>query len=144
MGGFTAGLVAGCLLGVCGTFFLLSVGVAFSGDGVRVFRVRSLPGTILSTIVLLCIAAVCHRLNVGKDASMLLLLLSVLAVSKLGGLMNGLIATAVAATILCFWFFPPTGSLVIKSSSDRLALALFLLIATLGSRLIGQRQNSIS
>ena len=44
MGGFTAGLVAGCLLGVCGTFFLLSVGVAFSGDGVHVFRVRSLPG----------------------------------------------------------------------------------------------------
>jgi len=144
MGGFTAGLVAGCLLGVCGTFFLLSVGVAFSGDGARVFRVRSLPGTILSTIVLLCIAAVCHRLNIGKDASMLLLLLAVLAVSKLEGLMNGLIATAIAASILCFWFFPPTGSLVIKSSSDRLALALFLLIATLGSRLIGQRQSSVS
>jgi K+-sensing histidine kinase KdpD len=144
MGGFTAGLVAGCLLGVCGTFFLLSVGVAFSGDGVRVFRVRSLPGTILSTIVLLCIAAVCHRLNIGKDASMLLLLLAVLAVSKLEGLMNGLIATAVAATVLCFWFFPPTGSLLIKSSSDRLALALFLLIATLGSRLIRGRQDSLS
>jgi K+-sensing histidine kinase KdpD len=144
MGGFTAGLVAGCLLGVCGTFFLLSVGVAFSGDGVHVFRVRSLPGTILSTFVLLCIAAGCHQLNIGKDASMLLLLLAVLAVSKLGGLMNGLIATAIAALILCFWFFPPTGSLVIKSSSDRLALALFLLIATLGSRIIGQRQRSVS
>ena len=105
MGGFTAGLVAGCLLGVCGTFLMLSIGAAFSGDGARVFRVRSLPGTLLSTFVLLCIAAFCHRLNIGKDASMLLLLLAVLAVSKLEGLLNGLIATAIAALILCFGSF---------------------------------------
>jgi two-component system, OmpR family, sensor histidine kinase KdpD len=144
MGGFTAGLVTGCLLGVCGTFLLLSMGAAFSGDGARVLRVRSLPGTLLSTIILLCIAAVCHRLNIGKDASTLLLLLAVLAVSKLEGLVNGLIATAIAASILGFWFFPPVGSLMIKSSSDRLALALFLLIATLGSRLIGRRESSAS
>jgi K+-sensing histidine kinase KdpD len=144
MGGFTTGLVAGCLLGVSGTFLLLSIGTAFSVDGARMFRVRSLPGTLLSTIVLLCIAAICHRLGVGKDASMLLLLLTVLVVSKLEGLVNGLIATAIAALILGFWFFPPVGSLVIKSSSDRLALALFLLIATLGSRLLGRRENSAS
>jgi K+-sensing histidine kinase KdpD len=141
MGGFTAGLVAGCLLGVCGTFLLLSVGAAFSMDRARVFRVRSLPGTFLSTIVLLCIAAFCHRMNIGKDASMLLLLLAVLAISKLEGLLNGLIATAIAALILVFWFFPPVGSAMVKSSSDRLALALFLLIATLGSRLIGGREK---
>jgi two-component system sensor histidine kinase KdpD len=144
MGGFTAGLVAGCLLGVSGTFLLLSIGTAFSVDGARMFRVRSLPGTLLSTIVLLCIAAFCHRLSIGNDASMLLLLLAVLAVSKLEGLVNGLIVTAIAALILGFWFFPPVGSLVIKSSSDRLALALFLLIATLGSRLLGRRQSSAS
>jgi hypothetical protein len=30
---------------------------------------------------------------------------------------------------------------MIRSSSDRLALALFLLLATLGSRLIGGRDN---
>ena len=141
MGGFTAGLVAGCLLGVCGTFLLLSVGAAFSMDRARVFRVRSLPGTFLSTIVLLCIAAFCHRMNIGKDASMLLLLLAVLAISKLEGLLNGLIATAIAALILVFWFFPPVGSAMVKSASDRLALALFLLIATLGSRLIGGREK---
>ena len=144
MGGFTAGLVAGCLLGVCGTFLLLSIGTAFSGEGARMFRVRSLPRTFLSTIVLLCIAAFCHRLNVGKDASMLLLLLAVLVVSRLEGLLNGLIATAIASFILGFWFFPPTGSLVIKSSSDRLALALFLLIGTLGSRMLGRRENTAS
>jgi K+-sensing histidine kinase KdpD len=144
MGGFTTGLVAGCLLGVCGTFLLLSVGAAFSVERARVFHVRSLPGTILSTIVLLCIAAFCHRLSIGKDASMLLLLLAVLVVSKLEGLLNGLIATAIAALILVFWFFPPLGSAMIRSSSDRLALALFLLIGTLGSRLLGRRQSSAS
>ena len=143
MGGFTAGLVTGCLLGVCGTFLLLSIGAAFSVEGARMFRVRSLPGTLLSTIVLLCIAAFCHRLSIGKDASMLLLLLAVLAVSKLEGLLNGLIATAIAALILA-WFFPPAGSMMVRSSSDRLALALFLLIATLGSRLLGRRESSAS
>jgi K+-sensing histidine kinase KdpD len=144
MGGFTAGLVAGCLLGVCGTFLLLSVGAAFSVEGNRIFRVRSLAGTFLSTIVLLFIAAFCHRLGIGKDASMLLLLLAVLAISKLEGLVNGLISTAIAALVLGFWFFQPVGSMAIKSSSDRLALALFLLIATLGSRLLGRRENPAS
>ena len=143
MGGFTAGLVTGCLLGVAGTFLLLSLGAAFSGEGARLFRLRSIPGTILSTIVLLFIGVLCHRLSVGMDASILLLLLVVLAISKLEGLLNGLIATAIAALILA-WFFPPDSSMMIRSSSDRLALALFLLIATLGSRLIGRQGNSSS
>ena len=143
MGGFTAGLVAGCLLGVCGTFLLLSVGAAFSVDSATVFRLRSLSGTLLSTIALLSIAVLCHRLRIGTNASMLLLLVAVLAVSKLEGLLNGLIATVVAALILA-WLFPPDGSMMIKSSSDRLALALFLLIATLGSRFLGRREGSAS
>ena len=75
---------------------------------------------------------------------MLLLLLTVLAVSKLEGLLNGLIATAIAALILVFWFFPPVSSVLVRSSSDRLALALFLLIATLGSRMLGRRESSAS
>jgi K+-sensing histidine kinase KdpD len=141
MGGYTAGLVTGCLLGVCGTFLLLTLGTAFSGEGVRLFRVRSVPGTLLSTVVLLLIAAFCHRMNIGKDASMLLLLLAVLSISKVEGLMNGLIATVISVFTLAFWFFPPAG-LAIRSSSDRLALALFLLIATLGSRMVGRQEKS--
>jgi K+-sensing histidine kinase KdpD len=143
MGGFTAGLIAGCLLGVCGTFLMLSIGAAFSEDRARLFRFRSLPGTLLATIALLFIAAFCNRLGIGKDASMLLLLLAVLAVSKVEGLLSGLIATAIAALILA-WVFPPAGSILVKSSSDRLALALFLLIATLGSRMIGGRERPAS
>jgi K+-sensing histidine kinase KdpD len=122
---------------------MLSIGAAFSEDRARLFCFRSLPGTLLSTIVLLCIAAFCSRLGIGKDASMLLLLLAVLAVSKVEGLLNGLIATAIAALILA-WVFPPGGSILVKSSSDRLALALFLLIATLGSRVIGRRERPAS
>ena len=144
MGGFTAGLVAGCLLGVCGTFILLSLGAAFSVERARVFHVRSLSGTLLSTIVLLCLTAFCHRMSIGKDASMLLLLLAVLVVSRLEGMLNGLIATTIAALILVFWFFPPVGTAMIRSSSDRLALALFLLLGALGSRLLGRRESSAS
>jgi K+-sensing histidine kinase KdpD len=116
---------------------------AFSADASRLLRVRSLPGAILSSIALLLIAAFCHRMGIGKDASMLLLLFSVLAVSKLEGLLNGLVATALAAFVLAYWFFPPAG-ILIKSSSDRLSLALFLLIATLGSRMIGRKESSFS
>lgn len=74
---------------------------------------------------------------------MLLLLLTVLAISKLEGLLSGLIATAIA-TLILGWDFPPIDSLAVRSSSDRLALALFLLIATFGSRLIGRREKSTS
>jgi K+-sensing histidine kinase KdpD len=141
MGGFTTGLVAGCLLGVCGTFLLLSVGAAFSEERARLFHLRSITGTILSTAALLLIAMICRRLSVGMDASILLLLLAVLIVSRVEGLLNGLIATGIATLILA-WSLPPDGSMMVKSSSDRLALALFLLIATVGSRLVGRRQNS--
>jgi K+-sensing histidine kinase KdpD len=141
MGSFAAGLATGFLLGVCGTFVLLTVSAAFSTESARLFRLHSIAGTILSTVALLCIAAFCHRLSIGKDATMLVLLFAVLAVSKLEGLLNGLIATFIAAMILAYWFFPPMG-LLVKSSSDRLALALFLLIATLGSRIIGGRART--
>lgn len=143
MGGFTSGLVAGFLLGVCGTFLLTFVSAMFSAERVRLFRVRSIPGTILSTIVLLSIAAICHRLSIGKDASMLLLLFAVLGISKLEGILNGLIATVIAALMLAYLFFPPAG-LMVRSTSDRLALGLFLLIASIGSRLIGGRQSPLS
>ncbi len=142
MGGFTAGLVTGCLLGVCGTFLLLTLGTAFSSERARLFRVHSIPGTLLSTVALLLVAAFCHRMNIGKDASMLLLLLAVLCISKVEGLINGLIATAIASLMLVFWFFAPVGNMTIRSSSDRLALALFLLIATLGSRMVGRQERS--
>jgi K+-sensing histidine kinase KdpD len=143
MGGFTAGLVTGCLLGVAGTFMLLSLAAAFSGEGSKLFRLRSFPGALLSTIALLFIAVLCHRLNIGMDASILLLLLVVLTISKLEGLLNGLIATAIAALILA-WIFPPESSMMIRSSSDRLALALFLIIATLGSLMIARQGGSSS
>jgi K+-sensing histidine kinase KdpD len=141
MGGFTVGLVAGCLLGVCGTFLMLSLAAALSAERARVFHLRSLPATLLSVAALLLLALLCRRLDIGKDASTLLLLLAVLCISRLEGLLNGLIATAIAAVVLVVWVFPPVGSILARSSSDRLALALFLLIATLGSRMIGKREE---
>jgi K+-sensing histidine kinase KdpD len=119
------------------------VTAAFSPDGSRLLHVRSVPGTVLSSIALLLIAGFCHHMAIGKDASMLMLLFAVLAVSKLEGLLNGLIATGIAAFVLAYWFFPPAGVLI-RSSSDRLALAMFLLIATLGSRMVGSKQRSLT
>jgi K+-sensing histidine kinase KdpD len=141
MGGFTTGLVAGSLLGVCGTFLFLSLGAAFSVERARVSsRFPSWNSSFHLPPALF--AAFCHRVSIGKDASMLLLLLEVLVVSMLEGLLNWLIATAIAALILVFWFFPHVRSAMIKRSSDRLALALFLILATLGSRLLGHEESS--
>lgn len=144
MGGFTTGLVIGLLVGVSGTFLLLSIGAAFSMERARLFRLRSIPGTLVAALALLAIAVFCRRLAIGKDAAMLLLLFAVLGISKVEGLLSGLIATALATLMLAFGFMPPIGSLMIRSSSDRLAIALFLLIGTIGSRIIGSRHSSPS
>jgi K+-sensing histidine kinase KdpD len=143
MGSFTAGLATGCLLGVAGTYLLLFLAAAFSQGRTSLFRVRSLPGTLLSLVGLGFIAAICQLLNIGNDASLLLFLLVVLAISKLEGLIGGLIASAVAGLILA-WILPPPGTLLVKSSGDRLALALFLVIAALGSRVVGRRVGPAS
>ena len=144
MGSFMAGLVTGCLVGVGGTFFLLLAGVAFSGERSPIWNGHSFRGSAFIAVVMAFLAAFSHKLNFEKDSTVLLFLLMVLAVSKLGGLINGLIASAIASLILVLWFFPPLGSVVVKSSGDRLTLTLFLLIATLGSRLIGGRERSTS
>ena len=91
MGGFTTGLVAGCL-----EFVELSCSFPGRGFfcGARA-RVSSGVPSWNSSFHLrpALFAAFCHRVSIGKDGSMLLLLLAVLVVSMLEGLLKWLIAT---------------------------------------------------
>jgi K+-sensing histidine kinase KdpD len=141
MGSYVAGLVTGCLLGVGGTLLLLLLGLSFSGQFSTPFKTNSLRGHVYVVAVLIAVSGIAYLLKLDKESAMLLLLLAVLAIAKQGGLVHGLVASAMAAVILSFLFMPPVGSLFIKGSDDRLALALFLLIAALGSRLIGQHRK---
>lgn len=139
MGSFIAGLVTGLLLGVSGTFLLFIAALAFTGESSSALSRQSYRSFVLITAALVILAGAAHILKLDKTSSLLLLLLAVLAIAKQSGLVNGLIASAIAAVSLSVLFFPPIGSLAIKGPGDRLALALFLLIATLGSRFIGER-----
>ena len=143
MGGFTAGLVAGCLLGVCGTFLFLSIGRGvFRGPGARVSspipsRNFSFPQSSCSALPPFAVG-----LEIGTDGC--------IHAPAFGGGAGRFQTGGPAERAHChgnrgadfgFWFFPPVGSVMMQSSSDRLALALFLPIATLGSRLIGRREK---
>ncbi len=141
MGSYVAGLVTGCMLGVSGTLLLLFLGLSLSGQFSTLSKTTSLRGHVYSAAVLIVVSGIAYLLKLYKESAMLLLLLAVLAVAKQGGLVHGLVASAMAAAILSFLFMPPVGSLFVKGPDDRLALALFLLIAALGSRLIGQHRN---
>ena len=141
MGSYVTGLVTGCLLGVGGTLLLLLLGLSFSGQFSTLFKTNSLRGHVYAAAVLIAVSGIAQLLRLDKESAMLLLLLAVLAVAKQGGLVLGLAASAMAAVMLSVLFMPPVGSLFIKGPDDRLALALFLLIAALGSRLIGQHRK---
>jgi K+-sensing histidine kinase KdpD len=141
MGSYLAGLVTGCLLGVSGTLLLLLLGLSFSGQFSTLFKTNSPRGHVYAAAVLTAVSGIAYLLRLDKGSAMLILLLAVLAVAKQGGLAHGLVASAIAAVILTVLFMPPVGSLFIKGPDDRLALALFLLIAALGSRLIGQHRK---
>ena len=136
MGSYVAGLVTGCLLGVSGTLLLLLLGLSLSGQFSTLFKTNSLRGHVVAAAVLIVVSGIAYFLKLDKESAMLLLLLAVLAIAKKGGLVHGLVASAMAAVILSIFFMPPVGSLFVKGPDDRLALALFLLIAALGSRLI--------
>jgi K+-sensing histidine kinase KdpD len=141
MGSYIAGLVTGCMLGVSGTLLLLFLGLSLSGQFSTLSKTNSPRGYVYSAAVLIAVSGIAYLLKLDKESAMLLLLLAVLAVAKQGGLVHGLVASAMASLMLSFLFMPPVGSLFVKGPDDRLALALFLLIAALGSRLIGQHRK---
>lgn len=138
MGSYLTGLVAGCLLGVSGTLLLLLLGMSLSSQIPGLANASLLRGYGYAAAVVIAVSGIARVLKLDKESAMLVLLLAVLAVAKQGGFVNGLAASAVAAVSLSVLFLPPVGNLFIKASEDRLALALFLLIAALGSRLIAE------
>jgi len=143
MGGFISGLTIGLFVGVSGTFLLIVGRLAFSSEGSSALSQLSRRSFVFITAALVILAATAHTMKVGKASSTLLLLLAVIAIARHGGLIQGLLATAIAAVSLSVWFFPPIGSLMIAKPHDRFTLSLFVLTASLGSRFFGERPVSV-
>lgn len=140
MSGFAAGVATGILAGVSGTFVILLVVGALTSKRTEVKGELSLFKLVCVSASVLAIFSLCQGLKINNGILMVFLLAAVIATAKLGGVAYGLVATSLAAVGLC-WIMPPDGSLKISHTSDRLILAVFLLITVLASRLVGRRTN---
>ena len=140
MSGFAAGVATGILVGVGGTFLILLVVGALTSkrsegrSELTLFKLGCVTGAILA------IFSICHALKIGNGVLIIFLLVAVITTAKLGGVAYGLVASSLAAIGLS-WILPPDGSLKISNTSDRLTLAVFLLVTILVSRLVGRRTN---
>ncbi len=141
MTSFDAGLIIGCLVGVMGTYLLLLLAASVSGVQPDKMNGQSRRRAAIAVVALLLVSGVSYALKLDKAYAILLLFLSVLVIAKLEGFKCGFLASGVAAALLSFLFLPPVGSLWVIGTDNRLVLALFLLITTVGSRLIGARKS---
>ena len=138
MSSFFAGMITGCLIGVVVTLLVLMIAAGAKGSD------SASPGQVpnrrvfLAALVLFAVCGVCYTLNLEKSA-LLALLLSVLLLAKLGGSKRGIAAAGIAAVLLA-WFLPPNGSLSVSGLDNRLALALFVLGAVVGSIVVEGNQ----
>jgi K+-sensing histidine kinase KdpD len=140
LSGFAAGVATGILVGVGGTFLILLVVGALTSkrsenrSELTLFKLGCVTGAILA------IFSICHALKIANGVLIIFLLVAVITTAKLGGVAYGLVASSLAAVGLS-WILPPDGSLKISNTSDRLTLAVFLLVTILVSRLVGRRTN---
>jgi K+-sensing histidine kinase KdpD len=94
------------------------------------------------TLILFLAAYLVFSLKLERSGPILLLLL-ILLIAKKESASIAVGGAVVAAALISFLFFPPVGSLWIDSWDDRLALALFLLSALVGSVSIDDRKNDV-
>jgi K+-sensing histidine kinase KdpD len=134
MSAFMAGIISGCLIGVGLTVLTVLFVSWLPGTRPGTAKRFSMHTMTFATSILLAIGYLAFSLKLERSA-LLLFLLSVLAVAKIGGAKYGVAAAVIAAGLLSFLFLPPIGTLWVEAADDRLALALFLLSAIVGSAL---------
>jgi K+-sensing histidine kinase KdpD len=131
---FIAGIFSGCLIGVSLTILTVLFVSWLPGTRPGTAKRFSVHTMTFAICILLAIGYLAFSLKLERSA-LLLFLLSVLAISKLAGAKYGVAAAVIAAGLLSFLFLPPIGTLWVEAADDRLALALFLLCALVGSAL---------
>ncbi len=103
-------------------------------------RRRRLAGVLVAAVLLCALVPICSRfrndLSFGSD--LLLFLLAVVICSLVGGFWPALAAAVVASLLLNFYFTEPLHTLTISQPENVLALAVFVLIAVLVSRVVDE------
>ena len=140
---FVGGIATGCLIGVSGTLLLLFITAAFSKEISRARWQVSARGFAFAVAPILLIAWAAYTVKLGTTVPVLLLLLTVLLIAGTLDLAASLLATLASAVVLSF-LLPPRETMAIARPRDRWILALFLLIAVLGSRLIAATTKKLT
>jgi len=138
-------LVVGLALGFGGAFLFLyrlaSHRLLESQSGKIVTSLRSSHLRLMwATLASITAAYVGLLFHLDKSAAFLLFTLAVLVISNLAGTMCGLASAGISAVLLAVLFLPPAG-LRVDAPEDRLALLLFLILASVGSALVGWRKG---
>ncbi|MCW2495756.1 ATP-binding protein [Jatrophihabitans sp.] len=99
---------------------------------------RRLLGLLVAAVALAALVPLCasSRGELSLASDMLLFLLVVVVVSLVGGFYPALLAALVASLLLNFYFVPPIHKFTISAPENILALAVFLVIAAMVSRVV--------
>ncbi len=101
-------------------------------------RTRRLTGTLVAALLLAALVPIgaALRSNLSLASDMLLFLLVVVVVSLIGGFLPAFIAALAASLMLDYYFVPPFHTFSITARDNILALVVFVLIASLVSRVV--------
>jgi two-component system sensor histidine kinase KdpD len=101
---------------------------------------RRIAGVMVGALLLATLVPICaaFRSNLSLGSDLLLFLLAVVICSLVGGFYPGLAAAIVASLLLNYYFVPPLHTFTIADGENVLALAVFVVIAALVSRVVDQ------
>ena len=146
MESFTAGLIVGCIIGAMGVLLCLLYVHAIPDGFPRAREKELLPVWQFSALVMLLmlVAKVAYELLKLQRLSLLamVLLFLVFLTAKIRGLLAAL-ATLTFASILMSYVLPPSKTIWIAGSTDRLLLAIFVVFGVVVSRFVGRRQQPL-
>jgi two-component system, OmpR family, sensor histidine kinase KdpD len=99
---------------------------------------RRIAGLVVAALLLAVLAPLCAmwRADLGLASDMLLFLFVVVVVSLIGGFYPALLAAIAASLLLNYYFVAPIHRLTIAAPEHVLGLVIFVLIATLVSRVV--------
>ena len=101
-------------------------------------RRRRLQGFALAVLmpVLLTVVLVNARTHLNLVSDVLLFLLVVVVVALVGGFLPAMVAAVTGSLLLNYYFAPPLHTFTIRETNNALALAVFVLVATLVSSVV--------
>ncbi len=101
-------------------------------------RDRQLLGVLVAVVLLLAVTLIgaASRSSLGPSSDLLLYLSAVVIVSIIGGFWPAMLAAVAGSVLANYYFVPPIHSFTIAEPENVLALAVFLVVAALVSRVV--------